>query len=118
VSLLRADQAGLDRRAAAEGVGVSLNCESLWFIDAGRMSFVETPISPRFLSQDDRVAIADGSPGASRLSRSQRGSGSVIKPSIASSPGTAKSTDATSPGSRTTRPTCGDKGQAASICCR
>jgi IS30 family transposase len=46
-------------RAAAQ-VGVSLSCGSVWFIDAGRVSFVETPISPRFLSQDDRIAIADG----------------------------------------------------------
>jgi transposase, IS30 family len=46
--------------SAAEEVGVSLSCGSLWFIDAGRVSFVETPISPRFLSQDDRIAIADG----------------------------------------------------------
>jgi IS30 family transposase len=29
-------------------VGVSLSCGSLWFIDAGGMSFVETPISPRY----------------------------------------------------------------------
>jgi IS30 family transposase len=46
--------------SAAEEVGVSLSCGSLWFIDAGRVSFVETPISPRFLSQDDRIEIADG----------------------------------------------------------
>jgi transposase, IS30 family len=39
---------------------VSLSCGSLWFIDAGRVSFVETPISPRYLSQDDRIEIADG----------------------------------------------------------
>jgi Transposase and inactivated derivatives, IS30 family len=41
-------------------VGVSPSCGSLWFIDAGRVSFVETPISPRYLSQDDRIEIADG----------------------------------------------------------
>jgi hypothetical protein len=46
-------------RAAAE-VGVSLSCGSLWFIDAGSVSFVETPISGRYLSQDDRIDIADG----------------------------------------------------------
>ena len=51
---------GLSGSAAAQEVGVSLSCGSLWFIDAGRVSFVETPISPRFLSQDDRIAIADG----------------------------------------------------------
>jgi IS30 family transposase len=39
---------------------VSLSCGSLWFIDAGSVNFVETPISGRYLSQDDRIEIADG----------------------------------------------------------
>jgi transposase, IS30 family len=39
---------------------VSLSCGSLWFIDAGSVDFVETPISSRYLSQDDRIEIADG----------------------------------------------------------
>ncbi|MBM0238101.1 helix-turn-helix domain-containing protein [Micromonospora sp. ATA32] len=30
------------------------------FIDAGSVSYVETPISGRCLSQDDRIEIADG----------------------------------------------------------
>ena len=51
---------GLSGALAAEQVGVSLSCGSLWFIDAGRVSFVETSISPRYLSQDDRIEIADG----------------------------------------------------------
>jgi transposase, IS30 family len=51
---------GLSGAEAARGVGVSLSCGSLWFIDAGRVSFIETPISPRYLSQDDRIEIADG----------------------------------------------------------
>jgi transposase, IS30 family len=53
-------RAGLSGPATAQQVGVSLSCGSLWFIDAGRVSFVETPISPRYLSQDDRIEIADG----------------------------------------------------------
>jgi transposase, IS30 family len=48
---------GLSGAAAAQEVGVSLSCGSLWFID---VSFIETPISPRYLSQDDRIEIADG----------------------------------------------------------
>jgi IS30 family transposase len=32
----------------------------LWFIDAGRVNFIERPISSRYLSQDDRIEIADG----------------------------------------------------------
>jgi len=51
---------GLSGASAAQQVGVSLSCGSLWFIDAGRVSFVEAPISPRYLSQDDRIEIADG----------------------------------------------------------
>jgi transposase, IS30 family len=51
---------GLSGSQAAERVGVSLSCGSLWFIDAGGVSFVEVPISPRYLSQDDRIEIADG----------------------------------------------------------
>jgi len=55
--LIRTGQSGSE---AAKRVGVSLSCGSLWFIDAGRVSFIESPISPRYLSQDDRIEIADG----------------------------------------------------------
>jgi transposase, IS30 family len=51
---------GLSGSEAAKRVGVSLSCGSLWFIDAGSVSFVDTPISSRYLSQDDRIEIADG----------------------------------------------------------
>jgi transposase, IS30 family len=51
---------GLSGSRAAQRVGVSLSCGSLWFIDAGRVSFIETAINPRYLSQDDRIEIADG----------------------------------------------------------
>ncbi|MEV0915903.1 IS30 family transposase [Streptomyces sp. NPDC049967] len=47
--------------AAARRVGVSTSCGSLWFIDAGSMIVPDPgPISARFLTQDDRIAIADG----------------------------------------------------------
>lgn len=47
--------------AAARVVGVSTSCGSLWFIDAGGMLLRDPgAISPRFLPQDDRIAIADG----------------------------------------------------------
>jgi transposase, IS30 family len=55
--LIRAGRSGSQ---AAQEVGVSLSCGSLWFIDAGSVSFLETPISARYLSQDDRIEIADG----------------------------------------------------------
>jgi IS30 family transposase len=51
---------GLSGAAASERVGVSLSCGSVWFVDAGSVSFVDKPISGRYLSQDDRIEIADG----------------------------------------------------------
>ena len=51
---------GLSGSEAAKRVGVSLSCGSLWFIDAGQVAFTDVPISSRFLSQDDRIEIADG----------------------------------------------------------
>lgn len=53
-------RSGMSGSAAAQAVGVSLSCGSLWFIDAGSMTVLEKPISPRYLSQDDRIEIADG----------------------------------------------------------
>jgi IS30 family transposase len=32
----------------------------LWFIDAGSVTFIDKPISSRYLTQDDRIEIADG----------------------------------------------------------
>ena len=52
---------GYKGAAAARVTGVSTSCGSLWFLDAGGMLVPEAgPISPRFLDQDDRIAIADG----------------------------------------------------------
>ncbi|MDL5198910.1 helix-turn-helix domain-containing protein [Streptomyces sp. ALI-76-A] len=52
---------GYKGAAAARVVGVSTSCGSLWFIDAGSIIVPDPgPISPRFLTQDDRIAIADG----------------------------------------------------------
>jgi transposase, IS30 family len=51
---------GMSGSAASKAVGVSLSCGSLWFIDAGSVNFVDTPISGRYLTQDDRIEIADG----------------------------------------------------------
>ena len=51
---------GLKGAAAARQVGVSVSCGSLWFGKAGSMILPDAPIDPRFLTQDDRIAIADG----------------------------------------------------------
>jgi|ERR1019366_1770686 transposase len=56
-------RSGLSGSEASQRVGVSLSCGSLWFIDAGRVAFIDAPVSPRFLSQDDRIEIADGLAG-------------------------------------------------------
>ncbi len=51
---------GCSGAAASEQVGVSLSCGSLWFIDAGSVTLIDKTISSRYLSQDDRIEIADG----------------------------------------------------------
>lgn len=51
---------GLKGAAAARRVGVSTSCGSLWFIDAGSMAIPDRPVSARYLTQEDRIAIADG----------------------------------------------------------
>src|SRR4029453_4777502 len=53
-------RAGVRGAVAAREVGVSVSCGSVWFVDAGRVHVIERPISPRYLSQDDRIEIADG----------------------------------------------------------
>lgn len=52
---------GYKGAAAARVVGVSASCGSNWFIDAGSMIVPDAgPVSPRLLTQNDRIAIADG----------------------------------------------------------
>ncbi len=71
---------GLSGAEAARRVGVSLSCGSVWFLDAGSVSFVETAsIGGRYLTQDDRIEIADGLAAgepvktiAARIGRSQQ----------------------------------------------
>jgi IS30 family transposase len=51
---------GVSGQAGSLAVGVSPSCGSLWFIDAGRVEFIDRAISSRYLTQDDRIEIADG----------------------------------------------------------
>lgn len=51
---------GWSGQAASLEVGVSPSAGSLWFIDAGSVTFLDSPINSRYLSQDDRIEIADG----------------------------------------------------------
>ncbi|MEV5475071.1 helix-turn-helix domain-containing protein [Streptomyces sp. NPDC052207] len=51
---------GLKGAAAARHVGVSTSAGSVWFIKAGRMLLPDRPIDERYLSQDDRITIAQG----------------------------------------------------------
>jgi len=54
-------RSGVRGAEAARRVGVSMSCGSLWFIDAGSVHIIEKrPVSSRFLSQEDRIEIADG----------------------------------------------------------
>jgi len=57
---------GASGAAASQRVGVSFSCGSLWFIDAGSVTFIDKPINSRYLTQDDRIEIADGSRRGSR----------------------------------------------------
>ncbi len=58
-------RAGVRGAVAARIVGVSISCGSVWFVDAGRVSFIERPIDGRYLSQDDRSRSPTGSTAAS-----------------------------------------------------
>lgn len=49
---------GLKGAAGARQVGVSTSCGSKWFIEAGSVIIPDIPVSSRFLTQDDRIAIA------------------------------------------------------------
>lgn len=51
---------GWSGSAAAREVGVSLSCGSKWFVEAGSVKFIDTPVSRRYFNQDDRIMIADG----------------------------------------------------------
>lgn len=52
---------GYKGAAAARVVGVSTSCGSKWFLEAGSVIVPDPgPISPRFLTQEDRITIADG----------------------------------------------------------
>src|SRR5689334_8193508 len=53
-------RAGVRASVAAREVGVLVSCGSVWFVDAGRVHVIERPISSCYLSQDDRIEIADG----------------------------------------------------------
>jgi transposase, IS30 family len=51
---------GLKGAEAARRVGVSTSCGSLWFIEAGSAALQDRAVTSRFLTQDDRISIADG----------------------------------------------------------
>ncbi|MFI5775450.1 transposase [Streptomyces sp. NPDC051658] len=52
-------RSGLKGAAAARQVGVSTSCGSKWFIEAGSVNIPDEPVSSRFLTQDERIAIAE-----------------------------------------------------------
>ncbi|GAA1874421.1 helix-turn-helix domain-containing protein [Myceligenerans crystallogenes] len=61
-------RSGISGQKAAAVVGVSASAGSNWYIEAGSMTVVdEKPISSRYLSQDDRIEIADGLAAGERV---------------------------------------------------
>jgi hypothetical protein len=50
---------GLKGAAAARQVGVSTSAGSVWFIKAGRMLLPDRPVDERYLTQVDRISIAE-----------------------------------------------------------
>lgn len=61
---------GLSGSSASAVVGVSLSCVSLWFINAGSVSFIESSISTRFdggrESQKGPAAVSGRNAASSR----------------------------------------------------
>jgi hypothetical protein len=96
-------------RAAAQ-VGVSLSCGSVWFIDAGSVHMIDTPISSRFLSQNDRIEIADGLGHSVPIKAIAERIGKSYQSIYRRLRVTASRTAAISRGTPTTRPTCAGDG--------
>lgn len=94
---------GLSGAAAARAVGVSLSCGSVWFVDAGSVKFIDTPISRRYLNQDESKSLM-GWPPANRSSRSRSESGKAFRVSIGNSPDIDAPTADISRGRHTDRP--------------
>ncbi|MER5927785.1 helix-turn-helix domain-containing protein [Streptomyces mirabilis] len=59
-AVLRAGTSRTEGGCGSPPSGVSTSCGSKWFSEAGSTIIPDTPVSPRFLTQDDRIAIADG----------------------------------------------------------
>jgi len=53
-------RAAWSAQSASLEVGVSPGAGPLWFVDAGQVAVIDQSISSRFLTQDDRIEIADG----------------------------------------------------------
>ncbi|MEV6406043.1 IS30 family transposase [Streptomyces bobili] len=93
--------------AAARQVGVSTSCGSLWFIDAGSMIIPDPgPISPRFLTQDDRIAIADGLHSDQIVKRIAASIGKSFESVYREIERNSKPDGRYNPGGPTTRPAC------------
>ena len=95
---------GIRGARAADEVGVSLSCGSFWFIDGGSVSYVETPISGRYLSQDDRIEIADGLARGEQVKSIAAGIGKSYQSAYPEIARTANQTGGISRGTHTTLP--------------
>nr|WP_281251793.1 helix-turn-helix domain-containing protein [Haloechinothrix alba] len=99
-------RAGWSGSAAAQAVGVSLSCGSVWFVDAGRVDAIDKPISSRYLNQDDRIEIADGLARGERVTDIAARIGKSYQTVYREIAATASRTGAINRGMRTTRRTC------------
>ena len=100
-------RAGVRASVAAREVGVSVSCGSVWFVDAGRVHVIERPISPRYLSQDDRIEIADGLRRGESVAAIADRIGKSFQTVYRETARTESPTAPTIPGTRTLRRSCG-----------
>ena len=110
-------RAGARASVAAREVGVSVSCGSVWFVDAGRVHVIERPISPRYLSQDDRIEIADGLRRGESVAVIADRIGKSFQTVYREIRGTESPTAPTIPGTRTTRRSCdGNAPSSGDLC--
>ncbi len=89
--------------AASRVVGVSTSCGSKSFIEAGGVLLADRPVSPRLLTQDDRIAIADALYAGHNVKTIAALISKSFRPSIERANTTANPMAAITPGGRTTR---------------
>ncbi|MFE4627590.1 helix-turn-helix domain-containing protein [Streptomyces mirabilis] len=107
-AVLRAGTSRTEGGCGSPPSGVSTSCGSKWFSEAGSTIIPDTPVSPRFLTQDDRIAIADGlraGKAPASIAAAIGKSTSTVYREIGRG---RRATEATTPGGRRIRHCCAD----------